>query len=223
MQPGTILGNKQSNNKADWITTNTQIRFQLNTEYIHSVPTRRINCQEHVKIRQTKPYRSNVSNTPTRIKSADNIQIFEHVKIIKRWKEFYSNLYHSVRETFGYLEGDPDCPIPPVLSSEIEHCLKQLKSSKAPGPDGITSEMLSEGGAILPKQLQVLTNSTIKTRTIPDQFKLSEITTIFKKGDLLEYGNYRPISLLSHLYKLVIMIIYQRIKTPFTAALESPK
>ena len=54
------------------------------------------------------------------IKPADNIPIVEHSKIIKRWKEFYSILYHSDRATFDYIEEDPN---------------------KEPGPDGIMSEM----------------------------------------------------------------------------------
>ena len=43
-----------------------------------------------------------LSNTRTvrkwSIKSADNIPIVEHSKIIKCWKEFYSILYHSDKQ-----------------------------------------------------------------------------------------------------------------------------
>ena len=155
------------------------------------------------------------------IKSANNQPITEHRKIIKRWEDFYRNLYHSNRTMLVYLEEDPNDIIPPVLQPETEHCLKLLKSEKAPGPDGITSEMMCAGGTVLQKQLCILVNSIIITRTIPDQLKISETITFFKKGDLLECGNYRPISLLSHLYKLVMMIIYQRIKTPLTTTLKS--
>ena len=55
---------------------------------------------------------------------------------------------------------------------------------------------------------------------MPEQLITSEIITLFKKGDLLECGNYRPISLLCHIYKLLMMVIYQRIKEPLTDALQ---
>ena len=111
--------------------------------------------------------------------------------------------------------------IPPILLSELLHALKVLSSDKAPGPDGITVEMLRAGGHYLHNQLLILLNTIIETRQIPSQLLLSEIVLLFKKGDLLDCGNYRPISLLCHVYKLLLQIIYLRIRTPLLEAIQS--
>ena len=154
------------------------------------------------------------------VKGQNNEILTSHNDILKRWEEFYTELYSSDRTTFEYFDEDPNDPIPTVLLSEVNHCLSLLKSNKAPGPDGITSEMLSAGGEQLRVWLKDLINVIIETRDIPHQLVISEIITLFKKGDLLECGNYRPISLLCHIYKLLMMVIYLRIKDPLTKALQ---
>ena len=103
--------------------------------------------------------------------------------------------------------------------SELQHTIKQLKSNKAPGPDSITAEMFKHGGYALHQKLLHLINDIISQRTTPSQLKLSEIITLFKKGDRQECKNFRPISLLSHLYKLINQIIYNRISKSLIAAL----
>ena len=53
----------------------------------------------------------------------------------------------------------------------------------------------------------------------PDQLTESELIVLFKKGDRLDCSNYRPICLLSHVYKLIMMIIYNRISPELMRAL----
>ena len=51
-----------------------------------------------------------------------------------------------------------------------------------------------------------------KTGKVPQKFKDALIVVIYKKNSRLECGNYRPISLLSHIYKVFISIIATRVK-----------
>ncbi len=62
------------------------------------------------------------------------------------------------------------------------------------------------------KVLTLLFNTIIQTGKIPLAFKEELIIDIYKKGDRDNCLNYRPISLLSHIYKLFITIITGRIK-----------
>lgn len=101
----------------------------------------------------------------------------------------------------------------PVTLDELQHAIKLLKPNKAPGPDSIVAEMFKHGGNSLHNYLLELINTMLSTRATPTHMQLTEIITLFKKGDRLSCNNYRPISLLSYLYKLVMQIIYNRLIT----------
>ena len=68
------------------------------------------------------------------------------------------------------------------------------------------------------KALLLLFNKILKTGKIPKQFKEALIVVIYKKSSKLECGNYRPISLLSHIYKVFISIIASRVKNDLYAS-----
>ena len=52
----------------------------------------------------------------------------------------------------------------------------------------------------------------ISTGKIPEAFKEALIVVLYKKNSRVECSNYRPISLLSHIYKVFINIIANRTK-----------
>ena len=101
--------------------------------------------------------------------------------------------------------------ITPIEYSEVYEQIKRLKDGKSPGPDGLYNEVLSLGALILTPHLTRLFNMIIDTETIPEQWRTSDIILLFKKGNPADVGNYRPISLLSSIYKLFSSILLKRI------------
>ena len=133
------------------------------------------------------------------IKSKSGEVITDRDKVILRWHEFYSTLCYSNCQVFtSYKESSP---ILPTTSSEIENALKKLNKGNSSGTNNITSEFLIAGGPVLQTWLKFLIDNIFKNRVIPDELNVYEIFTLFKKGDPLDCGNYRPMSLLSHVYK----------------------
>ena len=59
--------------------------------------------------------------------------------------------------------------------------------------------------------LYTLFNRILETGQIPSTFRKALIVVLYKKGDRSECKNYRPISLLSHVYKHFMTIIGNRI------------
>ena len=90
--------------------------------------------------------------------------------------------------------------------------LKQFKNNKAPGEDGITSELLRAGGTPVLKVLQKLFNSVLSEGKTPETWSRGEVVLFFKKGDNSLLKNYRPITLLSHVYKLFSRVITNRLE-----------
>ncbi|CAB3248796.1 unnamed protein product [Arctia plantaginis] len=89
--------------------------------------------------------------------------------------------------------------------------LGQLKNGKAPGEDGVTTELLKAGGKPVLRELQKLFNAVLFEGRTPEAWSRSVVVLFFKKGDKTRLKNYRPISLLSHVYKLFSRVITNRL------------
>ena len=86
-----------------------------------------------------------------------------------------------------------------------------MKSGTAPGSDKISADLLRAGNHVLHSLLA----AHPQKERIPDQWRNWRTAILHKKGDRDDLRNYRPISLLSVLYKLFTKIILARIsQTP---------
>ena len=92
-----------------------------------------------------------------------------------------------------------------------------MKNAKSPGPDGIPMEfykwMRSET-EFCHKTAQIvcdILNKCIDDETIPQHLEFAQVVTLYKKGNVENPGNYRPISLLQSLYKIYASIIQSRL------------
>ena len=95
---------------------------------------------------------------------------------------------------------------------EIEAAIKQLKCKKAPGPDGVTNDMIKHLGPAARKTLLELFSESGKNGTVPALWKKATIIPVHKEGkDKKDPNSYRPISLLSCLGKLLERVINRRL------------
>ena len=97
----------------------------------------------------------------------------------------------------------------PVTPYEIENALKKLNKGNSTGPDNITSQLLIAGGPVLQTWLKFLIDNIFKNRVIPD---VSEIVTLLQKGDPLDCRDYRLMSLLSFVFKLLMQVFILELK-----------
>ncbi|CAH2088198.1 unnamed protein product [Euphydryas editha] len=100
-----------------------------------------------------------------------------------------------------------------IKERDVWENIKKLKRERSPGPDGLRNEVLIEGAKLLTGPLTRIFNSVLRTGIIPEQWLKSDITLLYKKGDPLDIANYRPISLLSSVYKLFTSIIHSKINS----------
>lgn len=101
--------------------------------------------------------------------------------------------------------------------TEIVWGIRNLNNRKSPGPDSIINEALKIGEKIISGLITILFNKILKEQKVPEQWTVSEIILIYKKGDPSEVSNYRPISLMSSLYKLFSQCLLKRIGSKIDA------
>ena len=156
----------------------------------------------------------------TKLKREDGSIASTKAEVMEEIERFYGQLYASVAKPAGSAATDPRAKltrhftedIPEISLYEIKMALNQLKNNKAPGDDGITSELLKAGGTPLLKVLQKLFNTVLLEGITPEAWNRSVVVLFFKKGDNTLLKNYRPISLLSHVYKLFSRVITNRLE-----------
>ena len=91
--------------------------------------------------------------------------------------------------------------------AEIKEAMSNLDVHKAKGPDSIGKEVLKNLSESLCKSLYMLFNLIANKCHFPNEWKTSELVPMFKDGNKQEVTNYRPISLLSTVSKLLEKLI----------------
>ncbi|MCG8113032.1 MAG: reverse transcriptase domain-containing protein [Candidatus Thiodiazotropha taylori] len=97
------------------------------------------------------------------------------------------------------------------LPEEVESILRALQTGKAAGPDFINNRLLKELARPLSFPLSELFNLSISMGEIPGIWKQANVTPIYKKNDPSDVTNYRPISLLSTIGKVLEKIIHKHV------------
>ena len=157
----------------------------------------------------------------SKIKSKDNIRVLQTSEDLitdpKLICEVFNDWFHSV---FHKNEDDNIPLIPsraPSISPitfdpiDIEKRLSILNVSKSIGPDQIHPFVLRECSHSLSLPLSLLLQISMDSGTVPSDWKMANITPIFKTGSKLLPTNYRGISLTSVLCKFTERIISNHI------------
>ena len=101
----------------------------------------------------------------------------------------------------------------PTDKEEITNIISSLNSNKAAGPNSIPYRILFLLKNGISKQLADLFNISFITGVFPSVLKTAKIVPVFKKDSKLDYNNYRPISLLSNIEKILEKLMYKRLYT----------
>ena len=82
----------------------------------------------------------------------------------------------------------------PVTPPEVERLIDQLKTNKACRSVDAPTKFIKYGKSVIAQFLCTLYNKCIVEGKYPDFFKITEVISIFKKGNPELATNYRPIS-----------------------------
>ena len=158
------------------------------------------------------------STFPSRIKiNNDNFDCDRD--IVNQFNSFYTNIYKNQNNNnsknsfpnFDKLhefvnEKNPnqvEFSIKNITVLEVIEHLNKLDSSKSTGLDGLGPRILKLLTPVIAKSLCHIINLSIMSGNFPSILKLARVIPIFKSGDKEDPGNYRPISILPTLSKVI--------------------
>ena len=85
--------------------------------------------------------------------------------------------------------------------------LRIMQPYKSPGPDGWPPKVIKECADIICTPLSKLYSKSLSNGSLPKDWKIAYIVSIFKKGNKQLASNYRPISLTSIIGKVMESIV----------------
>ena len=120
-------------------------------------------------------------------------------KYEKNYSEYLGN---KIQETMYVW---PTCPM------EVKNILINSKPKLSAGFDEIPLKLLKSSPDNIIMALSHIFNLSLSTGKVIGDFKIAKIILLYKKGDASDINNYRPISLLSNISKILEKIMYRRV------------
>ena len=104
----------------------------------------------------------------------------------------------------------------PVRARFVLDQLLSLKVGKSTGLDGISVRFLRDGAEVIAAPLCHVINMSLTSEVVPSGMKDARVTPLFKKGSRLDCGNYRPVSILNVLSKILERAVHGQLVSYLT-------
>ena len=99
----------------------------------------------------------------------------------------------------------------PVTVSHVCRLLLGLSGNKATGIDKISCKIIKKAAPIISDSLTLIFNQAITLSSFPDEWKMAKVVPLYKNGQRNIPGNYRPISVLPAISKIMERILYDQL------------
>ena len=130
-------------------------------------------------------------------------------------KEYANRISPPNRDLNHYLNKIPTNErsifLTPVKKREIEKYINNLKPKKSSGYDKIENVLVKDLRDIISKPLSIIFNNSLMEGLFPVKMKISKVIPLHKSKSREETSNYRPISLLLTVSKILEKVMYNRV------------
>ena len=130
-------------------------------------------------------------------------------------REFAEKIPNPSRSVKSYLEtlqnNAKNLYFYPCTVTEVCSFAAQLPAKQSSGSDNISNTLLKELIPYLCEPLCLLINKSLECGVFPDLMKLAEVVPLYKGKARDQETNYRPISLLTTMSKIMEKVVYKRV------------
>lgn len=99
----------------------------------------------------------------------------------------------------------------PVEPQEVVDAIKNLKNTNSVGEDCISTKILKNMCEVIAEPLAYIINTSVKMGQFPDALKIGKVIPILKTNNTEAIDNYRPITILTIISKIIEKIMYNRL------------
>lgn len=149
----------------------------------------------------------------------DNQLVTDPEVITNTFAEYFSSVANlSVQQHFGEnlslpctttkLQSNTSLFVAHIDAADVKREINLLKNKRSTGVDEISVKLLKSISDFICEPLAYLINRSLNSGIFPDVLKLACVIPLYKKEDPLKVENYRQISLLSTLSKLLERLVY---------------
>lgn len=155
-----------------------------------------------------------VKDTVTRLKNKSGEIIYDDLKKADELNKYFASVFTIENELQWNVQPIPlEKPFEDfiITKEDVKKAIENLNPNKACGPDEINVKFIKANIEELIEPICIVFNKSLNEGVVPEIWKCANVTPVYKKGDRMEPGNYRPISLTSILVKLMESIIKNHI------------
>ena len=99
----------------------------------------------------------------------------------------------------------------PVTEEDILQLVVNAKSKKSKDHDQFDMCLVKKIIPHIVKPLAHICNTSLMNGIFPDRMKIARVIPLFKNGDVKEFSNYRPVSILSQFSKILEKVFHNRL------------
>ena len=157
------------------------------------------------------------------LKGDDGVVQKDTAGMLRVAESFYTNLFGEkdvekdrIGEVLNFVEQvveDKNILEGKIKQNELENSFKSFKNGKAPGSDGLPYEFYGKFWDLVGSDLLTVFREFENFTVLPESFREGVVTLLFKKGEVEDIKNWRPITLLNFDFKLFSKILTLRMKT----------
>lgn len=149
----------------------------------------------------------------------DNNTYNNPIVIANKFNNYFVNITEKYVSKFNNSNFNAGCVrtisnslyLDPVTPREVLNTILGLKSSNSVGVDGISANILRHAAENLVPPLTCLINRSFADGIFPNNLKTARVLPLFKSGSCKQMSNYRPVSLLSAISKVLEKIMCDRL------------
>lgn len=150
----------------------------------------------------------------------DNIKLFGNKEIADNFSRYFASvgvdlankIQNSRKPYDSYLSQANNNSIffTPTTAEEIENIVSKFQNKTSCGVDELSNQVLKKIIKAISNPLQIVFNKSISEGKVPNEMKNAIITPIHKAKSRSEISNYRPVSVLTSISKILEKIVYKR-------------